>query len=295
MSLAGLSHLRAAQDRLGEAQELAAQALRRYEALGDPGGAAAVRAHLGYVCRERGALPAAVGHLDAALRHFATAGDPVAVAYIRRLLGACHLETGDLHAAAAHLEAARATYTRLGNRHGVATTLRSLGLLRRAEGDLDGSARLLEHARDIFQERGDELLTAYAVRALAKTWIRQGRVADATAALGPVYDTCRRLRDRWGDTMTLRVQGEAALARAELSAAEELLTGSVARWEEIGAEVSLARSLYTLSLVQRARGDGPAADRSRTRAVRLFAAGSAREHRELTGGACPSRGPETRR
>ncbi|GAA2517090.1 AfsR/SARP family transcriptional regulator [Pilimelia columellifera] len=253
--LAGLSRLRCEQDRFDEAFGHAQRALTLFEGAGDTQAVAALLAHVGSICRERGRLPEAADRLQAALRTARDLGDVPAVSYAVRLLGAVELEAGDISAAEAHLNEALALYRAAGNAHGEATALRSLGLCRRAAGDLDGAVRLFERARLAFDALGDELMVAYSERALAKTWIRQGRLDPAAARLPEVLRTCRRLRDRWGEAMTLRVLGELAVARAEWTAARDILGESIAVWTEIGADSGRARSLLTLAQALSGGGD----------------------------------------
>jgi DNA-binding SARP family transcriptional activator len=241
-------------------------------------GADAVRAvamvGIGTVQRDLAEFGEAGTNLAAAADLATRIGERGVLAAARYGLAAIHRDHGDLTAATSALEQSVTLYRDLDDRRGEALALRGLSLCHRAAGDADAAARLSEQAHRILDEVGDTLGTAYALQSLAKARIRQGRPDGVPALLEAARHTCVAQHDRFGTALITRTQGELALALGDVDEAAELLTDALGRWRELELPLWEARTLRDLAAAEDNQEHW-------SRALRLFAASSAREQTEL--------------
>ncbi|MEE6261795.1 AfsR/SARP family transcriptional regulator [Plantactinospora sonchi] len=279
--LYGLGTLRCAQDRYDESVVYLRRALEAFRRSKDRRGEAASLAALGLACRELGRFDEASHFLDQSADLVTELDDDLATGHVHRLLGTVRLAQGGYPLAHFHLRLSLDMYRRAGSRRGECLVLRNLSMWHRAHGELDRAMELADQAVAGFREIGDELLTAYAVRTLAKALTVLGRGAEVLEQLRDVLATCTRAGDRWGEAATLRALGELHLAIGRLDDADRLLRDSARIWTALGLPLNRARVLGDLARVEQARGRTAAAAVLRREIAPVFARYGARERDEL--------------
>lgn len=280
--IAQLGQLCYTQDDYAGAHGHLLDALTIFRAQGDARGEATVQASLGWVCREQGRLRESLHFLRQAHAHFSTTSLDSAIGYTGRLIGTTRLEQGDFAQAHTDLTDAADAYRRLGSRQGEALAVRSIGLVHRAMGQLDEALAASLESLATFRSLHDEKHEAYSLQSVAKTLIRLGRVAEALPMLGQALSTCERLGDTWGVAFMLRTRGELHLAAGRLAEAEADLTTAIHQWQALDVTLMPARAERDLATLLERRGDHPAAQVVRQRAMQTFKACGAREYSELT-------------
>ncbi|MFJ9585006.1 AfsR/SARP family transcriptional regulator [Streptomyces acidicola] len=278
--LIGLGQLRYEQDRCAEALDYFRQAERICADLGDVHGRSAALAGVGSAFRELGELRAAERALADAADGFRRLGDDTGVGLACRYAGSVRLELGDHDTALVLLDESLAAYRRQGSRRGEAMALRTLSLIHRSLGEYEAAARVAGQAREILSDLGDPLMAAYSMRARAKARLRMGRVREAESELHEALGVCRAHQDRFGEALTVRTLGECALADGRFAEAAQLLTASVAGWDDMGLRLPRARALRDLATAREALGDGAGAAALRAEAMAVFTASEARERNE---------------
>lgn len=150
--------------------------------------------------------------------------------------------------------------------------LRSVGIVHRAAGRLPEAAACCERALELLRDSGDRLMTAYAVQALAKVRIRQGRGAEVEDDLVACLVTCNEMQDGFGQALVLRTLGELHLAQGRPHDARDHLERALRWWEALSLPLFRARTLRSLAEL----GDEAAWDE----ALAVFQQHGAREARE---------------
>ncbi|MFC6082810.1 AfsR/SARP family transcriptional regulator [Sphaerisporangium aureirubrum] len=283
MLLAARGHIYYEMDKFPEAHECFAQAHTLYEAAGDVRGRGVVLTGIGNARREQSLLRGAADALDEALAIFRGLGDAAATAHAARLAATVHLELGDFGRLPELLTEALRTYRAIGSVRGEALTLRTIGLAHRAAGDLTRAEALCERALALFQKIGDPFMGAYAVQALAKTRLRQGRGEPMLAPLREAMEVCRVHFDRWGQAFVRRTIGELHLAAGHLDQAAADLAEAAAQAEALDSPLLAARARRDLARTLDRLGRPAEARDIRERALAVFAAHGAREHAEEAG------------
>ncbi|SEG44152.1 DNA-binding transcriptional activator of the SARP family [Nonomuraea solani] len=279
--LAGLGQIHYKLDRFEQVYAHLSQALPLFTEAGDVRGEAVVQAGMGSACREHCRLREGLDHLAKSAAIFHTLGDDSAIGYTARTSAAIHLELGEYQATWPLLEQAMLAYRRAGSRRGEALTLRTRGLVHRALGDYAEAERLSGEALDLLRDSGDRLMIAFAVQALVKAQLRQGRGTGALPSLLDALEVCRRHFDRYGEALMQRTIGELHLSCGRLELAEDHLTQAIAISEALHTPLPAARARRDLAAVRAASGDSAGAASLLAAAMAVFVRHDAREQHEL--------------
>lgn len=285
--LSGLGWLRYEQDRFDESIAYHEQALAAYELGGDRRGQAVSRLDLSTVQCEYGQFAQARHSLDLVLPELRELGEEQAVVEALHGLGRVLTEQGELAEALVAAEAAVAGYANATSR---AVALRSLGLVHRAAGRLGEAARCSQEAVDLLRGADDPLMSAYAVQALVKVRIRQGRGDEVRDDMLACLATCHEMQDGFGQGLMLRTLGELELAAGRFPEARAHLERSVQWWDALVLPVWRARALRDLATTLDALGETAGAEAAWTEAegiFRLHGSREAREPRRLAGAVRP--------
>ncbi len=282
--LSGLGWLRSEQDRLDEAADYYAQALRAYAEVDDVHGKTVTRLMLSSVRREQGKLAEALQLLDEALPALAGLGDPRGLARAFHGRGMVLTELGRLTEALAELDRALDAYRALPDEHGVALVLRSIGIAHRAAGRLTEAERACSEGLQILREVGDRLMIAYATQALAKVHIRLRNLPwdEIHTTLKGALETCHLMQDGFGQALMLCTLGELELAWGVPEEARRYLELALTWCDALSLPLWRARNLRDLAAALEELGLAGEAEEKHREALAIFSEHGAREARERT-------------
>ncbi|HEY0500588.1 MAG TPA: BTAD domain-containing putative transcriptional regulator [Kutzneria sp.] len=266
----GLGRLRLEQDRFDEADDYYGRALAIYEKLADDGAIVLTKLELATVQRERGELKDAERMLVELLPALADAHSPQIQGRAWHSLGMTLTEQGAFEAALVEHNRALARYRELDDRFGQALVHRSIGIAHRAAGDLATAERFCGSALRMLVELGDPHMIIYAMQALAKVRIRQGRGESERQRLLDGLEKCGQLQDGFGQGLLLRTLGELDLAAGRFDDAEQHLQRSLKWWTALALPLWQARTMRDLSTLLAATGRTGEADAMWAEARRLF-------------------------
>ncbi|MEV6603593.1 BTAD domain-containing putative transcriptional regulator [Kutzneria sp. NPDC051319] len=279
--LVRLGELAYERDALAEAGQYFARAIEEFELEGEAQGLATARAGLATVHSEQGRFREAISLCQQALPTFTAESDAAALVYLHNVIARVHLELGEFSPAADAARAALALAQSSGNRQAEAFALRNLGLIHRAQDDIPPAVDYCRRAHTLLTEFGGRLSRAYACLSLAKSLIRADQHEEAKALLDWTLDTCRDLRDDFGQALALRTFAELCLAQNSLSACETYVSESLRQWRRIQAPLWHARTLTVKADLDDRRGRYSDAMAARAEAAETFAALGCREQYEL--------------
>ncbi|MBV9440209.1 MAG: tetratricopeptide repeat protein, partial [Candidatus Eremiobacteraeota bacterium] len=171
------------QDDYDEARALTLECRGLYEDAGDAGGVAEALFNLGVIEQRRGRLDEAEAHYGSAIPRFREAGHDHGESLAHVNVALLAFDHDDVERAERHIEAASAAAARSGNAdaRGYVAGVRG-DLARRCERWDDAIAHYLE-ARALKQAVGNRYGVAEAQSFLALIYVRQGRIAEARAAV----------------------------------------------------------------------------------------------------------------
>ncbi|MEQ0565752.1 BTAD domain-containing putative transcriptional regulator [Amycolatopsis sp. NEAU-NG30] len=275
--LSGLGWLRYEQDRFDESIAYHEQALAAHELDGDRRGQAMSLLDLSIVQCEYGQFAQARHSLDLALPELRELGEQQAEVQALHGLGHVLTEQGELDEALAAAELAVAGYANSGAVSSHAVALRSLSLVHRAAGRLAEAARYSQEAVNLLRGLDDPLMSAYAVQALVKVRIRQGRGDEVRDDMLACLATCHEMQDGFGQGLMLRTLGELELAAGRFLAARTYLERSVQWWDALTLPVWRARALRDLATTLDALGETARAEAAWTEAMGIFRLHGSRE------------------
>ncbi|MBQ1015526.1 hypothetical protein KBX53_32285, partial [Micromonospora sp. M51] len=132
-------------------------------------------------------------------------------------------------------------------------------------------------------DQQDEHIACYTSQALAKIWLRQGKVDQARGPLDRSLITCKRLHDRLGTALVQRTIGELHLAAGHLDDAARALGLAYDGWQALGHDLGRARTLRDTGMVRAAAGDLPGAHTAWADALAVFTRLGTREAAEAPG------------
>ncbi|MFJ4686634.1 AfsR/SARP family transcriptional regulator [Streptomyces sp. NPDC088789] len=278
--LHGLGQLRLEQDRLDEAYDFFAAALRLFEERAVRRGRAEALAGMGAARREQARFQEALDLLTSALEHYREPDDLVSMAHAAYGIGCVHRDQGRFEEAWDALSRSRRLYVTARDRHGEALALRALGLCHRARGELSSAETLLRCSLAVFEETGDTFGVMYASQSLAKVEFRQGRTVESRRRLDRCLEITREREDLFGEALVLRTIGEWHLVVSDWDRAAETLRGALRLWEKLALPLWRARTLRDLARAERGRGEAEEGRRLAREALRVFRELGSREARE---------------
>ncbi len=174
------------------------QAMRGYEAAGDPGGQAQTELNLALAWEHTGEHRQALTHAQRSLRLRAALGNPAREAEALNAVGWYHARIGNHEEAAEYCRRALTLCRELGFLEGEAYTSDSLGYVAHHSGRLADAAGHYADALRLRRELGDTYEEADTLAHLGDVYRAQGRTGDAAdawrAALA-LYEAQHRSRD----------------------------------------------------------------------------------------------------
>jgi len=221
----------------GEATELGARALVRYQQLADRRGTALALTRLGSIAREQADYPLATRHHRDALDLFEQAADEWGVGHSLQLLGLATWLSGDPVAAGTWSARALRTLTAVGDKERIAWTLLDRGAEAHHTGDDVAAARHLETARQLFTEVGFKEGLAWAGELHALVDLRRGDLLTALDRLTTSLRLHHELGDRWRVCSVLESLARIAACVDDPAACADLLGMAAATRLVIGAPV----------------------------------------------------------
>lgn len=220
------------------------EALRKYRALGDEGGAVRAQNLAGVILLEMGSLDEARRRLEDVLR--AARGEEKVRAHAATNLGILHDMREEPGRAAEWYGVARSLYQETGDVLGEARILHNLGIAHQALGAWDEADRSFAHAAELALRVGEQQLFAFAVVARGEVALVRGDLAAAErmGQLALVRFDCHSTL--YGLAEVRKLLGRVAWARGDLAAARAELDSAVALCEMscaplVDAEVRVER------------------------------------------------------
>lgn len=141
--------------RWDEAESLLLQAVRLFDALGDPVGEANSHIALSRIHEQHGRMPAALSHSQRALDLFGTADHQAGRARSLNAVGWYHALVGEYEQAVASCDAALDLHARIGSRFGQAPAWDSLGYAHQRLGHHARAVSCFDNAIQLYRELGD--------------------------------------------------------------------------------------------------------------------------------------------
>ncbi|MFO0608642.1 MAG: tetratricopeptide repeat protein [Polyangiales bacterium] len=220
--------------------------LDRREALGDDRSIALSLNNIGLVYQDTGQYRRAREALTRALLLREQVGDkPGKVATLNNL-GELHKDLGEHERAIATWRQALETAREIGDRRRQAVLMLNIGQGKYRLGDTDESIKILTEVEDMCVELGDRLVLAEARRALGKAYFHHGDIARAEAYLERALELFEQVRSRSHTAIAQRSLAQVlrAFGREDEKGrrAEALFRKALAAFEELGAEIQLART-----------------------------------------------------
>lgn len=246
----GLRELTGAIDDAEEARRLAALA----EPVDQSSIAHALRT-LGEIHSALGERERAADHLAEALLRFQAIGDPAEIAETLRLRGMVALFEGDHASADADFLEAHRVFTELDDKAGVGWCLQNLAWLSFELGLLDEARERLTTAIDLFTEVDDKGGLGFAKGLMAFVLFHEGHSHDAESIAVEVHDTAKvrgaRFSEAMMDLLLASIQLWSGRARTAVARAVE----AKAVFEAIESEFGLVQTLGLLGRAYAAIGE----------------------------------------
>lgn len=201
-------------------------------ASGDAAQEACAVVRLGEIAQKRGRLNDALDLLADAVGRFEQIGNEAGLAEALRLQGMTQLFSGDLADAERSVLAAQRAFRSCQDRQGDGWALQNLAWIAFVQGRLTDADERLQKAVAAFGEVGDAVGKAWAMGLLGFVRMQQGRVEEAEAIAGPILAEARERGDKWATgIMTILVAslrlwaGQTDAAAETSSEAFELFLG----------------------------------------------------------------------
>lgn len=195
------------------AEVLCLHALDIFDRINSDHGRAHTENHLGLMYTRQGLWQKGRHHLDRACAIWQAMNDRHGLMRGLINLGVLLVDSGDPAAAFPYLHQALELARLTGETIEIANIYTNLGLAYRLSGDLYQAELYSRQAEDIFLEVSNLAKLSGVWQNLARTYLDQGNWAEARRRLEAALDTQRRLKDRYGETITLICFIEYELAR----------------------------------------------------------------------------------
>lgn len=208
------------------AEVLCRHALEIFDRINSDHGRAHTENHLGLMYARQGLWQQGRDHLDRACAIWQAMNDRHGLMRGLINLGVLLVDSGDPAAAFPYLDQALELARLTGETVEIANIYTNLGLAYRLSGDLHQAEVYSRQAEDIFLEISNLAKLPGVWQNLARTYLEQGNWAEAQRCLEAALDTQRRLKDRYGETITLICFIEYDLARGHREQA-------LARWRSV--------------------------------------------------------------
>ena len=220
------------------ARELAREALRLYEALGDARGGAEALGTLAIVAKDQGELEAARTLFLESRGGFERVGDRPGVATVDGYLGILAAAAGeDADAERLYLQAL-AERRALGDTWGIAASLNNLGLLALRRGHLSAAEPFLAESLTLRRELGDRRCQAVTLNNLGKIALRQGHPDRAAQLFAESLELAVAIGDRRSLAYSLEAIARLQIEHGDPAEGVRLFASAAALREELSAPLA---------------------------------------------------------
>ena len=247
-----------------QATDYAADALARFQALGDAAGIGAMMSLIGMMELHFGHTRTALEWYQRGLREIDDDAAPRAYATLLANIAPVYAALDDLSSATAAAQDAAARYQVLGDRAALAAQVGNLGLWAARVGARDRAAELLQESRDLLVELQDFTNLIEAHLDLAKLHVDDGDTAAAQAELAAARRFAGRADDSWGDALADALAAQIAVLIGDMVAARSVARVAMSKGRKLG---------YKAAIVGAALADSSAAAWSNDARGALAAAG----------------------
>jgi tetratricopeptide (TPR) repeat protein len=210
---------------------------------------------------------------------FRRAGDLVGLAETLFSLGALRRDQGRDDDSMVCYQQALMLEEQLGNRLNQALLLCSIGSILTTQSRLGEAQATLRRGLEL--AAGAQPAEGFSLAFLGEAEVRAGKTDQAHEHLDTAFGIFQRVRDRYGEALTLRNFGELYTATEQFTQARAAIDRSLALWEQLQAPMWQARTLVTLGRLQAAAGESFAARETWQRADTLYERLGSLERRQV--------------
>ena len=209
---------------------------------------------LAMLFREEGQFQQAGTHAQEALSLFGEAGDAKGVAWMQLVLGEVSRGYGRYSEGLAYFEQALASFRSMNDEEGIAHALRDRGTIYEALGYYAEALTDYEEALRLFTLRGLRLWQAWVFTDQSAVYVDQAKFDLAEKASGEAIAIFREHRAGRGGGWALRVKGDIARKRHNLSDARNYYNEAMSIFNSLGDRVDHARTLNSLGAIMQQEG-----------------------------------------
>lgn len=222
---------------------------------------ALAEAHLGAVARLQGEHELAAERFRSAVERWRDLGDLQGVADALRLEGWAEFSAGRPRAAVPRLERAAAMERQLDEPVRHSDTLRYLGWCEFLDGRLVDAEKHLREAVRVANENGEDGTATFSLGLISQVLLRSGRGTEALALARELRELASTGRDPWGEWTCATLESAALLGLGELEEAWSIAVEAIARFDELGDELSLGTARLVAAQSARLSGQPDVARR----------------------------------
>jgi len=237
------------------------KALEIFERIDDPKKVAMVKTNVGLVNYQVGNFEEALTAYMEGIEVEKGVGGTFSTSSIINNIGLIKLVQGDLDDAEDHFQKANKLAASNGFKYGVHLAELNLMDLNIVRGDMIKAKRWGDRALRGFLDLGEEVRVAWVKCGLAVIAIEKGHPDDATSYARQALVVAEKFKSRETEAVAQRVLGLAAMAREDLSGAEQRLKRSMEIFKGIGFTYETGRALVEMAILYKAKDDMSDAER----------------------------------
>jgi tetratricopeptide (TPR) repeat protein len=237
------------------------KALEIFEGLKDLKKVAMVKVNVGLVNYQVGNFEEALAAYTEGIEAEKKAGGAFSTASIMNNIGLIRLVQGDLDDAEDQFQKANKIAASIGYRFGIHLAELNLMDLNVQRGDMIKAKRWGDRALKGFLDLGEEVRVAWVKCGLAQIAIESGHPDDATNYAKQALTVAEKFKSRETEAIAQRILGLAALARKDLSGAEQRLKRSLEIFKAIDFAFETGRALVEMAILHKAKDDMSDAER----------------------------------
>jgi CHAT domain-containing protein/Tfp pilus assembly protein PilF len=213
---------------------------------------------------------AAMGIFRESLRRFEALADTSGIAAVSIMLGIWFHEAQEYDSAAAYFTRAQDRAERIGNYYLLAATFVELGFSRFRQGDLPRAREFFTRAREIFERIGDAGNLRTVLNGFGLVAWKGGDLAEARRAFEAGLALSRSANDARDAALFLSNLGGVAAEAGDYAEASALLQEAISNYRAQERWLRVAALLRDLGAVALLRGDYPGAVRVLSEAAAIF-------------------------
>lgn len=222
-----------------QSADLAADALARFQRLGDASGIGNLMSLIGMMELHGGRTREALDWYQRGLREVDDKAAPRVYAVLLANIAPVYAALDDLPAARAAANEAAARFQVLGDNGAAAGQLGNLGLWAARAGDRERAAELMHESRDLLMASGDFTNLIDAHLDLVKLHVDGGDAASAKAELDAARQLGRMADDTWGDALADALAAQIAVLTGDMTAARSLARVAMRKGETIAYQPAM--------------------------------------------------------